>query len=99
MYVGADIDTDVAVLLAQTGHRVAFFHIGNPTLDAFCDDEFVRRRDRLGRAVIGADIAFGANVLDAEMQRFIQCQRHGGGDEARAETRTDLGVDQTAVLA
>lgn len=68
-----------------------------PPPDAVGDD--VIGRDRVARAVVAAQFAGKAVVLDAELERPIVFKRQRRGDEARPEVSAECRVDQAAVLA
>ena len=55
--------------------------------------------DRVARAEAGADAAFRADLVDAEIPRSVGRQRHVGGHRAEPEGRAELGRYQRAVLA
>ena len=95
--VGARVDAQVTVFLAQARVGVALFQIDEPALDAV--SQHVILRYRVARTVALADIAVHAEVLNAKLARLIFHKRQVRGHKARTKARTVLFVDQAAVAA
>ncbi len=98
MHIGTNIDADVAVLRTKTRINITFRDIGDPTPHAFGDNKFFCRNGVAG-AVVGAQIAMKASILNAEDVRCVHAKRHGGRDEAGAMAGAKLRVNQAAMFS
>ncbi len=95
--VGANIDADVAIGLVQPRKWVALLHIDPPALDPLCKDMVCG--DGVARAVVTAQVAVLAVILDTEFEWRVILERHVCGDEPRSKIGAMGWIDQAAVTS